>query len=340
MQIETVEQLEHLLSEPDDREIAAVSELTGDFLILGAAGKMGPTLAKMARCAVTRSGASRRVIAVSRFSDASVRTDLMKCGIETIACDLLEPGALDQLPHAENVIFMAGRKFGTAEEAHLTWAANTYLPGLIAERFRSSRIVTFSTGNVYPLQVSSAGGATESTPVAPVGEYAQAALGRERMFEYGSAKWGTRGGILRLNYAVELRYGVLVDIAWSVLNRRPVNLQTGQVNVIWQRDANSVCLRSLTLCQCPPLILNVTGPETLSVRWIAHEFGRRFGVPPTFAGKETGYALLSNATRMCTLFGSPRVGPPEMIDWIAHWIVKGGALLNKPTHFEVQDGKF
>ncbi len=340
MQIETVEQLEHLLSEPDDRDIAAVSGYTGDLLILGAAGKMGPTLAKMARCAVTRSGAARRVIAVSRFSDASVRSDLMKCGIETIACDLLEPGALAQLPDTENVIFMAGRKFGTEEDAHLTWAANTYLPGLVAERYRSSRIVVFSTGNVYPLQPPGSGGATESTPVAPVGEYAQAALGRERMFEYGSAKWGTPVVILRLNYAVELRYGVLVDIAWSVFNRRPVDLRTGQVNVIWQQDANSVCLRSLAHCQCPPLILNVTGPETLSVRWIAQEFGRRFRVPPIFADEETGCALLSDATKMCTLFGSPRVGPSEMIDWIAHWISKGGALLNKPTHFEVQDGKF
>ncbi len=340
MQIETLEQLEFLLSKPSEADIAAVSGFSGDLLILGAGGKMGPTLAKMARRAVSLSGSRTRVIAVSRFSDVAVRADLVKSGIETISCDLLEPGALAQLPDAANVIFMAGRKFGTEKDAHLTWAVNSYLPGLVADRYRSSRIVAFSTGNVYPLQPSGARGATETTPVAPVGEYAQAALGRERMFEYGSGLWGTAVAVLRLNYGVELRYGVLVDIALSVFSHRPVDLRTGQVNVIWQRDANSVCLRALAHCQSPPLILNVTGPETLSIRWIAHEFGRRFDVPPTFAGEETGYALLSDATRMCTLFGCPSVGPSQMIDWIAHWIAKGGDLLNKPTHFEVQDGKF
>lgn len=338
--IETVSELEELLSRPSDADIAAVSKLQGDLLILGVAGKMGPTLANLIRRAVIESSAPRRVIAVSRFSDNAVRSALEATGIETIACDLLKPGGLAKLPDVENVIFMAGRKFGTEGAAYQTWAANTYLPGLVADRFRNSRIVAFSTGNVYPLRPLTEGGATESTPTAPVGEYAQAALGRERMFEYGSSVWGTRVVILRLNYAVELRYGVLVDIALSVFSGRPVDLRTGHVNIIWQRDANSACLRSLAHCQSPPLILNLTGPETLAVREVAEGFGRRFNRKPIFSGEESGYALLSDASKAHAIFGMPTVTPQQMMDWIASWIEKGGALLNKPTHFEAQDGKF
>ncbi len=340
MLINTVEELEDVLSCPTEADVAAISAIPGDLLILGVAGKMGPTLARLACRAIAQSGSSKRVTAVSRFTDAAVRRYLEKAGIETVACDLLSPGALAKLPGAENVIFMAGRKFGTDRAAHLTWAANTYLPGLVADRFRNSRIVAFSTGNVYGLRSLTSGGAAESTPVAPAGEYAQAALGRERMFEYGSSQWGTPVTLLRLNYAVELRYGVLVDIALAVSSGRPVDLRMGQVNVIWQRDANSACLRSLAYCQSPPLLLNLTGPETLSVREIAEEFGDRFHVQPIFTGEETGYALLSNAAKAHALFGYPTVTPMQIIDWIAHWIAKGGALLNKPTHFEAQDGKF
>jgi len=338
--IETVSELEEFLSRPSDADIAAASKLQGDLLILGVAGKMGPTLAKLVRRAVVESNVARRVIAVSRFSDSAVRATLETTGIETIACDLLKPGELVKLPDVENVIFMAGRKFGTEGAAYQTWAANTYLPGLVADRFRNSRIVAFSTGNVYPLRPLAEGGATESTPTAPVGEYAQAALGRERMFEYGSSVWGTRVVILRLNYAVELRYGVLVDIALSVFSGRPVDLRTGHVNVIWQRDANSACLRSLAHCQSPPLVLNLTGPEILSVREVAEGFGRRFNRQPIFSGEESGYALLSDASKAHAIFGTPTVTPQQMMDWIATWIEKGGALLNKPTHFEAQDGKF
>jgi nucleoside-diphosphate-sugar epimerase len=338
MTINNVEELEDFLSVPSSADTDALSGISGDLLILGVAGKMGPTLAKLARRAISNS--KRRVVAVSRFSDPVVRANLESNGIETISCDLLSPGALAELPETENVIFMAGRKFGTEGEGHLTWAANTFLPGLVAQRFRNSRIVAFSTGNVYGLQPVTSGGSTESTPVAPVGEYAQAALGRERMFEYGSSQWGTPVVILRLNYAVELRYGVLVDIALSVFNRRPVDLRTGWVNVIWQRDANSVCIRSLAHCQSPPLILNLTGPETLSVRSIAEEFGQRFGIQPVFSGEETDHALLSNASNANRMFGKPSVTPAQMMDWIAHWITKGGPMLNKPTHFEAQDGKF
>ncbi|HJX01079.1 MAG TPA: NAD-dependent epimerase/dehydratase family protein [Terriglobales bacterium] len=340
MLINTVEELEDALSAPSAEDVASVSTMSGDILILGVAGKMGPTLAKLVRRAVDQSKRSRNVTAVSRFSDLSVKSDLEKHGIKTISRDLLEPGALNDLPDIENVIFMAGRKFGTEGEAHLTWAANTFLPGLVAQRYRYSRIIAFSTGNVYGLEEIDSAGADEETPTAPVGEYAQAALGRERMFEYGSSTWRTPVVILRLNYAVELRYGVLVDIALNVFHRRPVDLRTGCVNVIWQRDANSVCLRSLAHCQSPPLILNLTGPETLSVRWIAQEFGTRFSVKPTFAGQKSDRALISNASKAHALFGKPSVTPAQMMDWIAHWITTGGKLLNKPTLFEAQDGKF
>jgi nucleoside-diphosphate-sugar epimerase len=338
--INTLDELEEQLSVPSESDIAAMSSFDGDILILGAAGKMGPSLARLARRATAGAGVKKRVIAVARFSDPQVRCDLERFGIETITCDLLEPAALAQLPEVENVIFMAARKFGTSGSEHLTWAMNTYLPGLVAERFRKSRIVAFSTGNVYRLEPLTSGGSTESTPVAPVGEYAQSALGRERVFEYGSARWATLVVILRLNYAVELRYGVLVDIALTVFNRRPVDLRTGHVNIIWQRDANSVCLRSLAHCQSPPLVLNLTGPEILSVREIAVGFGQRFGIDPIFAGEESDAALLSNAAKAHSLFGKPSVAPDQLMDWVAHWIGNGGAVLHKPTHFEVQDGQF
>jgi nucleoside-diphosphate-sugar epimerase len=253
----------------------------------------------------------------------------------------LEPGALQRLPEIPNVIFMAARKFETAGSEHLTWAMNTFLPGLVAERYRHSRIVAFSTGNVYPLRSRSEGGAVESTPVGPVGEYAQSALGRERMFENGSMRWGTRVTILRLNYAVELRYGVLVDIGRAVFERRPVSLAMPYVNVIWQRDANSWCLRSFAYCQSPPFVLNITGPETLSVREIAADFGRLFGIEPIFLAETEGSsALLNNAAKARQLFGEPTVTPAKMIEWIADWIRHGGATLNKPTHFQTRDGKF
>jgi nucleoside-diphosphate-sugar epimerase len=340
MLINTVEELEERLSSPTDEDVAAVSGLPGDILILGAGGKMGPTLAMLARRAIVQARAKKRVIAVARFSDPEVRCKLEKAGIETITCDLLKPGALGHLSEVQNVVFMAARKFGTSGSEYLTWAMNTFLPGLVAERFRDSRIVAFSTGNVYSLSPVGLGGSTESTPVAPVGEYAQSALGRERMFEYASSQWGTRVTILRLNYAVELRYGVLVDIALAVLHRRRLDVRMGHVNIIWQRDANSVCLRSFAHCRCPPLVLNLTGPETLSVRHIAEEFGRRFDIEPIFSSEESGRALLSNAEKAQRLFGPPTVAPQQMMDWVAHWIRNGGPLLNKPTHFEVQDGKF
>ncbi len=277
MEIHSEAELEERLSRPSDADTAALADMDGDLLILGAGGKMGPSLARLARRAADKAGVKKRVIAVARFSDPSLPAELAAHGIETISSDLLEPGQLEKLPSVPNVIYMAAKKFGTSGAEHLTWAMNTYLPGLVASRFRDSRIVAFSTGNVYPLRTASEGGADESTPVAPVGEYAQSALGRERLFEYASEKWGTPVAILRLNYAIDLRYGVLLDIGQAVYERRPVDLRMPLVNVIWQGDANSWCLRSFAYCQSPPFVLNITGSETLSVREIALEFAKHFG---------------------------------------------------------------
>lgn len=338
--ITSLQDLEEHLSRPTAEDVSAMKALDGDLLILGAGGKMGPSLAALARRAADLAGSRKRVIAVSRFSDEKLRSQFSSQNIETISCDLLQPRALAKLPDITNVVFMAARKFGTSGSEYLTWAMNTLLPGLVAERYRNSRMVAFSTGNVYPLTPVKEGGAVESTLVEPKGEYAQSALGRERMFEYGSQCWGTPVTVLRLNYAVELRYGVLADIGLAVFERRPIDLRMGFVNVIWQRDANSMCLRSFAHCQSPPLILNLTGPETLSVRRVAEEFGRKFGVEPIFEFEESATALLSNAGKAHRLLGCPSVTASEIIDWLADWIRNRGAMLNKPTHFQARDGKF
>ncbi len=340
MIVATEQQLEDLLSEPSEADAQAMASLPGDLLILGAGGKMGPSLARRAQRACELGGVKKRVIAVARFSTAGTREFLDRSGVETIAADLLEPEDLAALPDAQNVIFMTGRKFGSTGSEHLTWAMNVFQPATAAERFRDARIVAFSSGNVYPLVPVLEGGATESTAPGPVGEYAQSALGRERMLEYFSARHGTPTTILRLNYAIDLRYGVLLDVGQHVFERRAIDLTMGHANVIWQGDANSVCLRSFTLCQSPPTILNLTGPQTVSIRWLARRFGERFGIEPVFAGSESETALLSNAARCHRLFGYPAVTIEQMIEWVADWIGLGGATLNKPTHFEARDGKF
>lgn len=333
--IRNEDELEELLSRPSERDKAAVQALEGPILILGAGGKMGPTLAMRAK----RAGA-KQVIAVARYSSGKVRKHLEQAGIETITADLLVPDALYRLPDAPYIIFMAAMKFGTTGAEHTTWAMNTYLPGRVAERYRSSHIVAFSTGNVYPLMPLASGGASEATIPAPVGEYAQSALGRERLFQYGSQTFGTPVVLLRLNYACELRYGVLLDIGRRVFERQAVDLSMGMANIIWQGDANSACLQALQHCSSPPLILNLTGPESLSVRWIATEFAKRFGVEPKFQGEEAATALLSNSSRAIRMFGYPEISPAEMIDWTASWIGMGGATHGKPTHFETRDGRF
>lgn len=338
--IKTESQLESYLSEPTDEVIAALAALEGDVLILGVGGKMGPTLAKQAKRAIDAADITKRVIGVSRFSTSSVQEDLQAAGIQTIAADLLSENSLRNLPNIENVILMAGRKFGSIGNESLTWAMNGYMPGRVADKFRNSRLVIFSTGNVYPLTPVSHGGATENSPIAPIGEYAQSCLSRERICTYFSSQFGTPMAILRLNYAIDLRYGILLDIAEKVYAEEPISLGMGNVNVIWQGDANAVALRAFAHCQSPSLILNVTGPETVSVRYLASCFGTLFNTSPRFAGEEAETALLSNASRCHQLFGYPRVSLAQMIEWVAEWVRIGGTTLHKPTHFEVRDGKF
>ena len=336
----TTDQLDEVLSRPTPADCEAMRSLQGDLLILGVAGKMGPSLAARARRACDQAGIRKRVIGVSRFSDGGLRAGLEQAGIETMAADLLDRNALQTLPDAPNVIFMAGRKFGTQGGEHWTWAMNVLLPALVAERFRAARIVAFSSGNVYPLRKVTEGGATEEITAGPIGEYAQSVLGRERIFQYYAEQCGTASVLLRLNYAVEMRYGVLVDIGRKVYEQRPVDVTMGHVNVIWQGDANSVTLRSFGLCSVPPAVLNVTGPETLTVRWIAGRFGELFGIAPRLEGAEAPSALLNDARRCHGLFGPPEVSVEQAIEWTAEWIRAGGASLNKPTHFEARDGRF
>jgi nucleoside-diphosphate-sugar epimerase len=333
----TETELEELLSRPTSGAIEVLRRLPGDLLILGAGGKMGPTLAMMARRALSP---DRRVIAVSRFSDQAARRRLDAGGIMTIAADLLDRPALARLPDAANLVFMAGQKFGTRSAPHVTWAMNAVVPALVGDRFSGARTVVFSSGNVYPLTGATSTGPTESHPVAPVGEYAMSCLARERIFEHAAATRGTPIAIVRLNYAVDLRYGVLVDTAVRVRDRVPVPLTMGYVNVIWQGDASARALQCLDLAATPATILNVTGPEKVSIRWLAERFGEQFGVPPLFEGEEAEDALLSDATRSIGLFGPPMVTLDQMIGWTVQWLEAGGRLLDKATRFEVRDGQF
>jgi nucleoside-diphosphate-sugar epimerase len=332
--------LEELLSEPTDGVVRAMQALDGDIIVLGVAGKMGPTLARMTKRASDAAGVKRRVIGASRFSSPELERRLADWGVETIRCDLLDRDALAALPDAANVVYMAGMKFGSTGQEWRTWAMNVYLPGLVAERYRSSRIAVFSTGNVYGLCSLSRGGSREGDELNPAGEYAMSCLGRERIFEHFSRANGTKMTILRLNYATEMRYGVLVDIAQKVYSGRAVSLSMGYLNTIWQRDASAMSLESLVHAATPPNVLNITGAETLSVRKLAEEFGARFGKTAAFEGGESGDALLNNSNKAFALFGKPPVGIGQMLDWIADWVAKGGATLAKPTHFEERAGRF
>lgn len=338
--IQSVDALEDSLSAPSAHDVACFRELEGDVIIIGVGGKMGPSLAQRAVRAARAAGPPRRIIGVSRFSTPSSERFLQEAGVETLRIDLLDAGAVAALPEARNVIFMAGRKFGSTGAESLTWAMNAYLPALVAERYRGARIVAFSSGNVYPLVPVDTGGATEQTPPAPVGEYAQSVLARERIFEHFSRTHRTPATLLRLNYAIDLRYGVLLDIGSKVFTGSPLDVTMGAVNIIWQGDANSVALRSLAHCQSPPLVLNLTGPETLSVRAVARRFGEIFGKPPVLIGQEAPTGLLNNAGLCQRMFGAPSVSVEQMIDWTAQWILSAGPTLNKPTHFESRDGKF
>ena len=332
--------LEDALSAPSAGLLASMRATPGDIIVLGAAGKMGPTLSRMARRALDELGSRDRVIAVSRFSSAMAEQSLHECGIETIRCDLLDRGAVEALPDAPNIIFMAGQKFGTRDTPSSTWAMNVVLPSIAAERYAQSRVVSFSTGNVYPLSPVASGGSRETDAPAPIGEYAMSCLGRERIFEDASARRGTRVAIVRLNYAIDLRYGVLVDIALRVLRGDPIDLHMGHVNVIWQGDANDWALRCLAQASAPPFVVNVTGGETLSVRELATRFGELLHRAPTFTGIEAPDALLSNASLAHSLFGPPTVATSTLLEWVAEWVQAGRPLLGKPTHFEERTGAF
>ncbi len=332
--------LDELLSRPTQAVYEALAGLDGDLVILGVSGKMGPTLARMAARAVADLGLPHKVYGVARFSQPASREQLEAWGVATIACDLLDRRSLADLPDSRHVIFMAGQKFGTTGNTSTTWAINTLMPALVAERYVDARLVAFSTGNVYPLTPLAGGGSVESDPPDPVGEYAMSCLGRERVFEHFSRAHGLRAAIMRLNYAVEMRYGVLVDIARKVWDGAPVDVSMGAFNVIWQGDANAQALALLAHCAAPPLVLNVTGPETVSVRWAAREFGRLLGKTPTLRGEEAPTALLSNAAQAQQIFGYPQVPLGRMMGWIADWVRRGQASLNKPTHFETRDGRF
>lgn len=331
-----VAQLEDALSRPSEALRKDLAAVPGDIMVLGVGGKMGPTLARMAK----RAGPDRRVIGVARFSETGLRERLQEHGVECIAADLLEREALARLPDAPNIVFMAGRKFGSTGNESLTWAMNGYVPALVAERFARSRIVVFSTACVYPFVDAGGPGATEAfSPLSPIGEYANSCVARERMFEHFSRARGTPGRLLRLSYAIDMRYGVLRDVAEKVLRRAPIDLAMGYANVIWQGEANERALRALAHCEAPTSPLNLSGPK-ISIRDVAAGIGRRLGVEPVFTGSEAESALLIDCSEADRLFGAPEIGLETMLDWTADWVRRGGASLGKPTHYEARDGQY
>lgn len=334
--IGTVAELEEVLERPSQALVEFMGRIEGDLMILGAGGKVGPSLAGRAWNAIKAAGVDKRLVAV----DLQPIPSLEAKGIETLGCDMLDLEQVRQLPQIENIVYMIGRKFGSTGSEHLTWGINVIAAYNAASVFTKSRIAAFSTGCVYPVMHVNTGGATEQTPPNPVGEYAMSCLGRERMFDFFSQTAGAKVLHFRLNYSVELRYGVLVDVAQKVLAGEPVDVTTGFANVLWQGDACDQALRSVELANSPARALNVTGPETLSIRDVALEFGRIFDKDVSFSGEENGFGYLSNARQANTLFGNPEVPIGKAIQWIAHWTKSGGEDLGKATHFETQDGKY
>lgn len=332
--------LDDLLSTPTPAAIETMRALTGDVVVLGVAGKMGPTLARMAKRASEAAGTPRRVIGVSRFSETGQEAALQAHGVETLRCDLLDESAVAALPDAPLVIYMAGRKFGSSGLESLTWAMNTYLPAVVARRYAGSRIAAFSTGNVYGLAAAGQGGSRETDAPAPVGEYAMSCLGRERMFEHMSRTHGTPVAILRLNYATEMRYGLLVDLARKVQAGEVVDLTMGYANVIWQGDANGMAIAALRHAASPPYVVNIAGSEELSVRAVCEALATRLGRRVRYTGSEAPDAILSNGARGWADLGAPQVTLEQLLDWTADWVARGGGSLGKPTHFESRDGRF
>lgn len=337
--IETEDELEGLLSEPTPAVMEALAGLPGDLIVLGVSGKMGPSLARMAKRAGDAVGSRHRVMGVARFAQGG-RQALERHGIETIACDLLDDAQVLRLPDAAHVVFMAGRKFGSTGDEPTTWAVNAWLPTVVCRRYRDSRIVVFSSGNVYGLTEVAGGGSREADTPRPVGEYAMSCLGRERLFDYFSRSFGTAMAIIRLNYACDLRYGVLVDLARQIDCGEPIDLSMGHFNTLWQGDANAMALAALAHVSSPPWLVNVTGPESLSTRAAAERLGERLGKRVRFIGGETTTALLSDASLAFEMFGRPAVTAERLIEWVADWNRRGGRTLNKPTHFESRSGRF
>ena len=333
-------ELEEYLSRPTARVIDTLRHVPGDIIVLGAGGKMGPSLTTMIRRAADSIGNRSRVIAVSRFSSDSAARHLEIAGIEIARADLSNRDEIAQLPDAPNVIYMAGQKFGTRDLPSRTWAVNTLVPAMVAERYASSRIVAFSTGNVYPMSPASSGGSRETDMLTPLGEYANSCVGRERVLEHMSRTHGTPLSIIRLNYAVDLRYGVIVDIAHKIMAGEPVRLEMGFVNVIWQGDANAQAIASLAHAASPPFVVNVTGPERLAVRDVATQLGALLGRPVVFEGSPAPDALLSDTSLAQSLFGQPTVSTDTLIGWVADWVGRGGTKLGKETKFEVRDGRY
>ncbi len=334
------EQLDEMLSKPSAEAVEMFSRVDGDIMILGVAGKIGPSLVRMVKRACDEAGVDKKIYGVSLFESDEQQKKIESIGIKTIHGDLLNTEFIKSLPKAKNVFFLAGMKFGSLDNLSLTWAVNSYLPALVVEHFKNSRIVAFSTGCVYPLVSVETGGSLETDLPEPVGEYAQSCLGRERMFEYGSIQNKTKVALIRLNYSVELRYGVLVDVATKVKTGQEIDLAMGYFNVIWQGDVNDVVLRSLEQCESPAKALNITGSEILSVREVAEEFGKLFGIEPKLVNKESKTALLSNSELVYSIFGRPKMPINQVINWISGWIGDDKRLLGKPTHYEVRDGKY
>ncbi|MGS2618948.1 NAD-dependent epimerase/dehydratase family protein [Micromonospora sp. LZ34] len=333
-------ELEERLSRPRPALVEDLRRLDGDILVLGAAGKLGPSLVRLAVRAVTEAGTGARVTAVSRFSTPGSAEALRAAGAVVVAADITDDHALADLPDARNVVFLVGAKFGTEGREHATWATNAYLPGRVAERYAGSRIVALSTGNVYPLVGNGSGGAGEDSPIGPVGDYAMSCLGRERVLTHFALRDGTPLALIRLNYAVELRYGVLVDLATQIIAGIPIDLHTAYANVVWQGYANEVTLRSLRHADVPPFMLNLTGPETISIRRTATRLAQLLRTEVRFTGAEAPTALLSDATRCHGLFGYPEVTLDELLTATAAWVGSDQQLLGKPTHFQTRNGRF
>ncbi|MHB8970309.1 MAG: NAD-dependent epimerase/dehydratase family protein [Pirellulaceae bacterium] len=335
-----VDALEELLSRPSDSVVAALQALDGDLVLLGVGGKMGLTMARMARRAFDQAGVRHRVIGVSRFRNPALRQRLEEAGVLTQVADLLDEQAVRALPDAAGVVSMSGYKFGTRDAPALAWATNCYVPALVCRRYRGTRMVAFSTGNVYGPVPHDRGGSREGDEPCPSGEYAMSALGRERIYEYFSTLHPTPIVILRLNYATELRYGVLVDLAQQIQLGQPVDVTMGYVNVIWLGDANAMTLLALGHATSPACVLNLAGPEIVATRDLCLRLAQRLNRSVQFVGHESELALLNNGSQGHQRLGRPVVTTEQMIDWTADWLAHGGATLGKPTQFQVQSGQF